>query len=112
VVKSEAPSLGRLPVPHSRHSTVELAIGTLRHHLLPMVRTGAPFPDRAVAVLPFAPSALVRGSMVGYSKRSHRHLLVLPVVGAEVPAGGLTGASARSKIAILLVWLGPCAELV
>ena len=68
MVKSEAPSLGRLPVPHSRHSTVELAIGTLRHHLLPMVRTGAPFPDRGVAVLPFAPSALVRGSMVGDSK--------------------------------------------
>jgi len=43
-----------------------LYAGTVRHHLLPMVRTGAPFPDRAVAVLPFAPSALVRGSMVGY----------------------------------------------
>ena len=36
VVKGEAPSLGWLPVPHSRHSTVELAIGTCRHHL-PMV---------------------------------------------------------------------------
>jgi len=39
VVKSEAPSLGWLPVPHSRHSTVELAIGTCRHHL-PMVASG------------------------------------------------------------------------
>jgi hypothetical protein len=36
---SEAPSLGWLPVPHSRHSTVELAIGTCRHHL-PMVASG------------------------------------------------------------------------
>src|SRR5262249_54384158 len=35
----EAPSLGWLPVPHSRHSTVELAIGTCRHHL-PMVASG------------------------------------------------------------------------
>jgi hypothetical protein len=34
---------GRLPVPHSRHSTVELAIGTCRHPPMPMVRTGAPF---------------------------------------------------------------------
>ena len=39
MVKSEAPSLGWLPVPHSRHSTVELAIGTCRHHL-PVVASG------------------------------------------------------------------------
>jgi len=35
----------------------------------------------------------------------------MPMVRAEVPVGGLIGASARSKISILLVWLGPCVEL-
>jgi hypothetical protein len=34
------PSLGWLPVPHSRHSTVELAIGTCRHPPMPMVASG------------------------------------------------------------------------
>src|SRR5262245_54538455 len=54
VVKGEAPSLGWLPVPHSRHSTVELAIGTCRHHL-PMVASGA---TRAnVKVPPLAPNS-------------------------------------------------------
>jgi len=31
---------GRLPVPHSRHLTVELAIGTCRHPPMPMARVG------------------------------------------------------------------------
>jgi hypothetical protein len=35
----------------------------------------------------------------------------MPMVRAEVPIGGPNGASARSKIPILLVWPGPCAEL-
>jgi hypothetical protein len=48
-------------------------------------QNGSTVPDRAVAVLPFAPSARVRGSMVGYSRRSHRHLLVLPVVRVGAP---------------------------
>jgi hypothetical protein len=33
-------------VPHSRQLIVELAIGTLRHHLLPMVRVDAPVPAK------------------------------------------------------------------
>src|SRR5262249_44254723 len=42
-------------------------------------QNGSTVPDRAVAVLPVAPSAPVRGSMVGYSWGSHRHFGVATI---------------------------------
>ena len=83
---------------------VEIAIGTCRQHL-PMVRVEASsFTDQAASTRSAGLSAIVGlfwSAAIGH----------MPMVRAEVSAGGLTGASARSKIPILPVWLRHCAEL-